>query len=69
MIAVEFWGVKARKPQYRRNFAAALMLSLAQVFLTLIRFCMERNCTRPASCVKFTTNKSFARQNRKKQCV
>jgi len=65
MIAVEFWGVKARKTgrtlwtadtcrRFRRVAAAAVLDGTVQ----------KENCTVLVSCVKFSTNKSVARQNR-----
>jgi len=55
MIAAGFWGVKVRKPQHRRGFADG---PRAPKFY-------GDTCTRFASCVKFNTNQSFARLNRK----
>jgi hypothetical protein len=65
MIAAEFWGVKARKKRQNsldgRDLSPLSGSRPVAIFARLYR----ENCTLLASCVKFTTNKSVARQNRK----
>jgi len=66
MIATEFWGVKERKTGRTLWTAETCRLCRKVVGPALFRFLgAQRNCTVLVSCVKFSTNKSVARQNRK----
>jgi len=54
MIAVDFWGVKARKSPHYHHFAEPCRYGILALYAETI-------CTILPSCVKFSTNKSFAR--------